>query len=492
MIGSVMGDIRIAHYSVLGPELYLAGWAMFLLIYGAWRIKRADYFLICTGILILAITGWLVAGTFGGRIVVMNGMFIADRFAAMTKCLLLGAGALALMLSSGWLREENGRPFEYVILILFATLGMMLMVSANDLLSMYMALEMSSLALYVLASFLRDHARSSEAGLKYFVLGALASGMMLFGMSLVYGFAGSTNFLDLSRLFAQHGELSRGVIVGMILIIIGLCFKVSAVPFHMWTPDVYEGAPTPVTAFFATAPKVAAFALFTRVMLQPFGELVSQWAQIIVFVSVASMVVGSLAAIMQTNIKRLLAYSSIGHAGFMLMGLAAGNTAGVQAMLVYMALYVFMNIGAFGCVMMMRKDGRYVEDIKDLSGLAQTNPVRALALGIFMFSLAGIPPLAGFFGKMYVVMAVVAAGLEWLAVIGVLITVISSYYYIKIVKIMYFDEPSRTGQARPFDRETRRLLRASVSVSALVTLLFFVMPMPLIAQAKAAAEALLQ
>jgi len=487
MIGSIMGDIKVAHYSVLGPELYLAGWAMFLLLYGVYRIKQADYFLIFTGILILAITAWLVTGTFGGRIVVMNGMFIADRFAAMAKCLILGAGALVLLLSSNWLREENGRPFEFVILMLFATLGMMLMVSANDLLPMYMAIEMSSLALYVLASFTRDTAKSSEAGLKYFVLGALASGMMLFGMSLVYGFAGSTSFHDLGKLFAQHGELSRGVIVGMILIIIGLCFKISAVPFHMWTPDVYEGAPTPVTAFFSTAPKVAALALFTRVLLQPFGELVTQWAQIIVFVSIASMVVGALAAIMQTNIKRLLAYSSIGHAGFMLMGLAAGNTSGVQAMLIYLALYIFMSAGAFGCVMLMRKGGHQVEDIKDLSGLGQTNPVAALVISIFMFSMAGIPPLAGFFGKMYIVLAAIAAGLEWLAVIGVIMSVISGYYYIKIVKIMYFDEPGKE-----FDKESGFLVRAGIGLSAAVTLLFFLVPTPLVMQAKAAAEALLQ
>lgn len=482
-----MGDIRLPHYSVLGPELYLCGWALFLLVYGVYRIKKSDHFLIFTGIFILAITAWLVTGTFGGRLVVMNGMFIADRFAAMAKCLLLGAGTLTLLLSSSWLREEGGRPFEFVILLLFATLGMMLMVSANDLLPMYMALEMSSLSLYVLASFLRDHAKSSEAGLKYFVLGALSSGMMLFGMSLVYGFAGSTNFVDLGKLFAQHGEMSRGVIVGMILIIIGLCFKVSAVPFHMWTPDVYEGAPTPVTAFFSTAPKVAAMALFTRVMLQPFGELVSQWAQVIVFVSIASMVVGALAAIMQTNIKRLLAYSSIGHAGFMLMGLAAGNTAGVQAVLIYLALYIFMSIGAFGCVMMMRRDGHYVEDIKDLAGLAQTNPIRALVLSIFMFSMAGIPPLAGFFGKMYVVLAAIAAGLSWLAVIGVIMSVISGYYYIRVVKVMYFDEP-----AKPFDAEHSGLLRFGIGLCALATFLFFLVPTPLVMEAKAAAEALLQ
>ena len=487
-MNAFLGDITSADVSVLMPELYLCGWAMFLLMYGVYRVKRhADHFMVFAGLLILAVTAWLVTGTVGHKDVIMNGMFIADRFAAMAKCLLIAAGALVLLLASSWIREEEGRPFEFVILLLFSTLGMMFMVSAGDLLAMYMALEMSSLALYVLASFLRDHAKSSEAGLKYFVLGALASGMMLFGMSLVYGFTGTTSFESLAALFAQHGAVSRGVIVGMILVIIGLCFKTSAVPFHMWTPDVYEGSPTPVTAFFATAPKVAALALFTRVMLQPFGELVGQWAQILVFVSVASMIVGALAAIMQTNIKRLLAYSSIGHAGFMLMGIASGNAAGVQAVLIYLALYVFMSAGAFGCVLLMRRNGHYVEQIRDLAGLGRTNPLMALVFAMFMFSMAGIPPLAGFFGKMYVILAAIGAGLTWLAVIAVIASVVSGYYYIKVVKIMYFDEP-----VAPFDVYHPRLVQLAIGISAAATLLFFLTPSPLILQAKEAAEALLQ
>ncbi len=485
---ALLGDIRMSQFSALSPELYLCGWSLFMLIYGVYRIKRhSDHFMIFSSLLILAITALLVTGTVGHKVVIMNGMFIADRFAAMAKCLLVVASSLILLLASSWLREEEGRPFEFVILMLFSTLGMMFMVSSADFLTMYMALEMSSLALYVLASFLRDHAKSSEAGLKYFVLGALASGMMLFGISLVYGFTGTTNFENLATLFAEHGSVSKGVVVGMILIIVGLCFKTSAVPFHMWSPDVYEGAPTPVTAFFATAPKVAALCLFTRVMLQPFGELVGQWAQILVFVSIASMIVGSLAAIMQTNIKRLLAYSSIGHAGFMLMGIASGNIAGVQAVLIYLALYIFMSAGAFGCVLLMRRDGHYVENIKDLAGLGRTNPLLAMVFSLFMFSMAGIPPLAGFFGKMYVVLAAIGAGLTWMAVIAVIASVISGYYYIKVVKVIYFDEP-----ATPFDRCNACLLNTGIAICTLVTLLYFLCPSPLIMQAKAAAEALLQ
>jgi NADH-quinone oxidoreductase subunit N len=483
-----MGDIKISHFSVLGPELYLCGWSLFLLLYGVYRIKRhSDNFLIFSGILVLLITAWLVTGTYGPRIILMNGMFITDRFASLVKCMIMGAGTMVMLLASNWLKEENGRPFEFVILMLFSILGMMFMVSANDLLTMYMALEMSSLGLYVLAAFMRDHAKSSEAGLKYFVLGALSSGMMLFGMSLIYGFTGTTSFDALAKLFALQGVLSKGVVVGLILVIVGLCFKISAVPFHMWTPDVYEGAPTPVTMFFATAPKIAALALFSRVMLQPFGDLVEQWAQILVFVSIATMVVGSLAAIMQTNIKRLLAYSSIGHAGFMLMGIACGNSAGIQAVLIYLALYIFMSAGAFGCVLLMRRNGHYVENIKDLAGLGRTQPLLAMVLSLFMFSMAGIPPLAGFFGKMYIIIAAIGAGLTWMAVIAVIVSVISGYYYIKVVKIMYFDEP-----AQPLDHYAPFLVHTGIGISALVTLLFFLYPSPLILEAKAAAEALLQ
>jgi NADH-quinone oxidoreductase subunit N len=480
-------DIAGSAYGIMVPEIYLCVTTLVLLIYGVYRSPKASKGMAMIAMLLLALTAWLLVCSLSGSITGLNGMVISDPFALIAKLLILGSGIMALLLSIDWLMEEGGRPFEFIILLMFATLGMILMVSANNFLSMYMALEMSSLALYVLASFSRDSTKSTEAGLKYFVLGALASGMMLYGMSLVYGFAGTTNFTELAALFSTDGDVSKGVIVGMILIMVGLCFKVSAVPFHMWTPDVYEGAPTPVTAFFSTAPKVAALLLFTRLMIEPFGHLAEQWQQIIIFVSVASMLVGSLGGLMQTNIKRLLAYSSIGHVGFILMGLAAGGVAGVQSILVYITLYIAMSVGAFACVLLMKRDGVYLEDIKELSGLAQTQPGKALILSVFMFSMAGIPPLAGFFGKMYVVIAAVAAGLWWLAAIGVLFSVISGYYYIKIVKVMYFDEATS-----PLDTKVSVSLRIALFISLVVTTLFFLIPTPLVTTAHQVAEAFLK
>lgn len=469
------------------PELYLAGAAMLLLIYGVYRGQRASTMLVVAGILVLGATLWLVTRHYHLAGTAMNGLFVLDPFSSFVKCLLLCAGAMTLLLSSGWLKEDGGRPYEFVVLVLLAILGMMLMVSANDFLALYMGLEMSSLALYVLAAFERDHVKSSEAGLKYFVLGSLASGMMLLGISLVYGFAGSTGFNTLSVLLAMSPGVSPGVVVGLVLIIVGFCFKISAVPFHMWAPDVYEGAPTPVTAFFATAPKLAALALFTRVLLSPFDALILEWQQVVVLVSALSMVAGALAAIRQTNIKRLLAYSSISHAGFMLMGVAAGSSQGTQALLIYAALYIFMSAGAFGCVLMMRRGGVAAEEIRDLSGLSQTQPVMALALATFMFSMAGIPPLAGFFGKLYVILAAVDSGLIGLAVIGLLASVIGCYYYIKVVKVMYFDEPVFGFDARP-----PFMLRAGIAIGAFVTLCFFLIPTPLVAAASVAAKAMLK
>lgn len=498
-----MGDINFASVHAVLPELYLCVMALFLLMVAAFKCKR-----VCNAMLggtLFAFFGtafylWPQLGT--PEQAAMNGMFAFGGFAAFAKLLVLAAGALVTLISVGWLKEGEGRPSEFLVLMLLATLGMMLMVSANDLLSLYMGLEMSSLALYVLAAFERDHAKSSEAGLKYFVLGALASGMMLFGMSLVYGFAGTTGFAPLAEVFANAGSVnatpvsevfnagnaaSKGVVVGLVFIIVGFCFKLAAAPFHMWAPDVYEGAPTPVTAFFATAPKIAAVALFARVLLDPFGPLIGQWQQVVVFVSLASMLVGALAAIAQTNIKRLLAYSSIGHAGFMLMGLAAGSVGGVQAVLIYLAIYLFMSAGAFGCVLLMRRGGSALEEIKDLAGLSQTRPVMAFALAVFMFSLAGIPPLAGFFGKWYVVLAAIDAGLTGMAVAGVLASVVGCYYYIRVVKLMYFDEPEPA-----FDAHVPVSLRLGVGAAAVVTLFFVLLPTPLVAQAKLAAEVLLR
>lgn len=480
-----LNDMQLSRLPALMPEIYLCITTVLLLLYGVYCQLRASREIIVLGLIILASTLWMVVSGHGQTVTAMNGMFISDGFSVFAKSLLLAAGGMALLLASGWVSQ---RPFEYVALLLFSTLGMMLMVSANDLISLYMGLEMASLALYVLASFDRDNAKSAEAGLKYFVLGALASGMMLFGMSLIYGFAGTTGFAQLAQLFGgMDGAASKGILIGMVMMIVGFCFKISAVPFHMWAPDVYEGAPTPVTAFFATAPKIAALALFTRLLMQPFGALDGSWQQVIILTSMASMLGGALAAIMQTNIKRLLAYSSISHAGFILMGVASNGAPGVQAMLIYLAVYIFMSAGMFGCVLMMQRYGEAVEDIKDLSGLSQTNPLMAGVIALFMFSMAGIPPLAGFFGKMYVILAAVQSGLMALAIVGVLASVVGCYYYLKVVKIMYFDAP-----AAAFDGGHPLMLRGAIAIGALVTLLFCILPSPLVATAQTAAQTLIK
>jgi NADH-quinone oxidoreductase subunit N len=360
------------------------------------------------------------------------------------------------------------------------------MISANNLISLYMGLELQSLALYVLASFHRDHARSSEAGLKYFVLGALSSGMLLYGASMIYGFAGTTGFVELGRLLTGDQPVSIGLIIGLVFVSAGLAFKLSAVPFHMWTPDVYEGSPTPVTALFAIAPKVAAIAMFVRLMMDPFGDLVEQWRQIIWFVSAASMILGAFAAIPQVNIKRLMAYSSIGNMGYALMGLAAGTPLGINGLTVYMLIYLVMSAGAFAVILCMRQNGRELEGINDLAGLARTHPMMAFAMAAFMFSMAGIPPLAGFFGKLYVFRAAIEAQLYWLAIIGVLTSVVASYYYLRIVKLMYFDE-----RTEAFDRGMGRELATVLVGSTAFTVLFIFFAAPLLNGAEAATRALL-
>jgi NADH-quinone oxidoreductase subunit N len=401
------------------------------------------------------------------------------------KLLALAGAALGLVLALDWNRAEGLSRFEFPVLVLFATLGMMVMISANDLMSLYLGLELLSLPLYVIAAFDRDNPRSAEAGLKYFVLGALASGLLLYGSSLVYGFAGTTNFDRLADALATPAEVAPGVIVGIVFVIAALAFKIAAVPFHMWTPDVYEGAPTPVTAFFASAPKVAAVALMVRVLAGPFGDVSAQWQQVVVLAALGSMVLGALAAIGQTNIKRLMAYSSIGHIGFVLMGLAVGGESGLRGVLVYLAIYLFMNLGAFAVLVAMRRDGRAVEGVDDLAGLGRTDPGMALAMAIFMFSMAGIPPLAGFFAKLYVLLPAVEQGFWILAVVAVLSSVVSAYYYLRIVKVMYFDAPRPGFDARP----------ASVSFvlagTGAFTLFFFLLPAPLLAAARQAVAALI-
>lgn len=470
------------------PELFVAVSAIVLLMLGVFTKTDSTRSTTVLALLVLAGAAALSWGLGSQRVTTFGGMFVMDGFGSTVKVMILLASALTAAMSINFLEREKLGRFEYPVLVLFATLGMMMMVSANDFLALYVGLELQSLSLYVLAAYQRDNAKATEAGLKYFVLGSLASGMLLYGVSLVYGFAGTTSFDALARLFGgEHAVRANvGVIAGLVFIMAGLAFKISAVPFHMWTPDVYEGAPTPVTAFFAVAPKIAALALFTRVMMGPFGDLADQWRQVVTFIAIGSMFVGSFAAIGQNNIKRLLAYSSIGHVGFILVGLAAGTQAGVQGILVYLAIYLFMNVGTFAVVLSMRQKGRLVEGIDDLAGLSKTNPVMALVMAALMFSMAGIPPLAGFWGKFYVFLAAVDAGLYVLAVIGVLTSVVSAFYYLRIIKVMYFDEPTES-----FDRPLGRAVQFVMVLSMAVVLLFSFIPGPLLNSAKAAAAALL-
>ena len=368
-----------------------------------------------------------------------NGAFIDDGFARYGKVMILWSSAIILILSRDYLTKNLLMKFEYPILVAISVVGMMMMVSAGDLLSLYMGIELQALSLYVIAAFNRDNVRSTEAGLKYFVLGALSSGLLLYGASLIYGFSGTTKFSDIGLALSQ-GSTSLGLLVGLVFLISGMAFKVSAAPFHMWTPDVYEGAPTPVTAFFATAPKVAAMILFTRIVFDAFGEIIADWQQIVSFLAVASMFLGSIAAIGQKDIKRLMAYSSIAHMGFALVGLASGSLAGVQSLLIYIAIYVIMNIGTFAFILSMEREGKSINNISALNMYSKVNPLRALALMILMFSLAGIPPMLGFFGKFYVLKAAVDAGMAWLAILGVIASVIGAFYYLRIIYLMYFGE----------------------------------------------------
>ena len=466
------------------PEILLAVVGMALLMVGVFQGESSRRWMTWAVVASLVVAGAIVPQVADGRSLAFGGLFVTDAFAVFMKELALIGAALALIMSSGFNEREKIARFEFPILALYATVGMLMMISANDLIALYIGLELQSLCLYVLAAFRRDTVRSSEAGLKYFVLGALSSGMLLYGASMIYGFAGTTRFDGLAEA-VTGGEIGIGLIVGIVFLVAGLAFKVSAVPFHMWTPDVYEGAPTPVTAFFASAPKVAAMALLVRVMIEPFGDAAGEWRQIIVFISIASMLLAAFAALWQTNIKRLLAYSSIGHIGYALIGLAAGTEEGIRGILVYLAIYLPMVVGTFACVMCMRRQGRMVEGIEDLAGAARTNPGMALALAIFMFSMAGIPPLAGFFGKLYIFLPAIEAGLYTLAVIGVLSSVVAAYYYLRIVKLMYFDEP---GEA--FDRPIGPDMTVILTVTAVFTLFFFVFPEPLIGNAAAAAAAL--
>jgi len=464
------------------PELVLTCGAMLMLMTGVVIGERSSAMVNTWCVVVLVVAGAALAWVPQGSHAMFGGSFLVDDYARFLKMLTLVGSAGALLLSLDYLTLERQQKFEYGALILLATLGMLMLISASDLIALYLGLELMSLPLYVIAASNRESAKSTEAGLKYFVLGALSSGMLLYGASLIYGFTGTVNFAGIAK--ATQGGGSIGLIFGLVFLFVGFCFKISAVPFHMWTPDVYEGAPTPVTAFFAAAPKVAAIAIFARATVVAFPGITQQWQQIVVFVSIASMVLGAFAAIGQRNFKRLMAYSSIGHMGYALVGLAAGTPEGVQGVLVYMSIYVVMTLGTFAVILAMRRDGKLVENIGDLAGLAHTHPTMAFFLGVLLFSLAGIPPLAGFFAKFYVFLAAIKAGLFTLAVIGVITSVIGAYYYLAIVKIMYFDEPVRSFQRMPL------LLGLVLGVSGIANILFFAYPAPLLGAATVAAKSL--
>jgi NADH-quinone oxidoreductase subunit N len=464
------------------PELILACGAMALLLLGVMTRKEQGELVLGLAMLVIIVAGVFVAKGQGTE-TAFNSSFIVDPFARLMKLLTLTGAAAALLMSLDYWRGQGELKFEFPVLVLLATTGMMMMISANDLISLYVGLELQSLALYVLAAFDRDSARSSEAGLKYFVLGALSSGMLLYGASLIYGFTGSTAFPVIAEAVQPSGA-NLGLIFGLVFLMAGFAFKISAVPFHMWTPDVYEGAPTPVTAFFAAAPKLAAMALTVRVLVAAFPSVTVEWQQIVTFLAIASMALGAFAAIGQTNIKRLMAYSSIGHMGFALVGLAAGTSEGVEGVIIYLAIYLAMTLGTFACILAMRRNGRMVENIDALSGLSRTNPLMAFTLAMLLFSLAGIPPLAGFFAKFYVFLAAIHAGLFPLAIIGVLLSAVAAYYYLRIVKLMYFDAP-----AERFDPMPAALVTV-LTVTGLFTLLFFVYPSPLVSIAEAASKSL--
>ena len=465
------------------PEIVMIVSGMALLLVGVFQGRDSTPFVTFASIAVMAVAAWLVHSAAGTSVTTFNDMFAVNDFTSFAKLLTLLGAALALIMINSWSHSAGVARFEIPLLALFATAGMMLMISANDLIALYVGLELQSLSLYVLAAVNRDDLKSAEAGVKYFVLGALASGLLLYGSSLVYGFAGTTTFTGIATA-AHAGADNIGLLVGIVFVIAGLAFKVSAVPFHMWTPDVYEGAPTPITAFFSVAPKVAGLSLFLRVLVGPFGGMIAEWQQVVVTISFLSMAWGAFAAIAQINIKRLMAYSSIGHVGYALIGLATGTVEGARGMLFYMLIYVIMNVGTFACILAMRVDGKATENLTDLAGLSKTRPGMALALGALMFSMAGIPPLAGIWGKFYIFMAAVNEGLVVLAVAGVLVSAVAAFYYLRIVKIMYFDEPEQTLD------EPSISTSVLFALSSAAMLVLFVVPAPFLDSANAAAKSL--
>ncbi|MGC1578352.1 MAG: NADH-quinone oxidoreductase subunit NuoN [Beijerinckiaceae bacterium] len=464
------------------PELVLAVGALALILVGAFQGLRAINLVNGAAFAIVIVAALAVVFQAPRTETAFNGSFVVDDFARFMKVVTLLGAAATLALAIDEMSRQRQKPFELAILVLLSALGMLLMISANDLIALYVGLELSSLALYVLAAIDRNNAKASEAGLKYFVLGALSSGMLLYGASLIYGFTGSVSFAGIAA--AVKAGSGPGLMFGLVFLLAGLAFKISAVPFHMWTPDVYEGAPTPVTAYFAATNKIAAMALTTRVLIQAFGTDVAEWRQIVVFISIASMGLGAFAAIGQRNLKRLMAYSSIGHVGYALVGLSAGTQDGVNGVLVYMAIYMAMTVGTFGCILAMRTKDGSVETIEDLAGLSKSQPAFAFVLMVLMFSLAGVPPLAGFWAKWYVFSAAVDAGLVPLAVIGFLTSVVGAYYYLRIVKVMYFDD----GPARFVPLSG--VLKAVLTICGVVVILFGLVPTPIVTAAAAAAKSL--
>ncbi len=471
------------------PEIVLGCGAMLLLLLGVFAGDKHSRAVTVGCVILLLVTAVLVVGGPDARTLAFGGTVVVDGFSRFTKLLVLAGSAIAMLMSLDYLRDEKLTRFEYPLLVSLATLGMMLMISANDLIVLYVGLELQSLALYVLASFARDNARSTEAGLKYFVLGALSSGMLLYGASLLYGFTGTTTFEGIAAALTRDGA-GVGVKLGAAFVLAGLAFKISAVPFHMWTPDVYEGAPTPVTAFFAAAPKIAAMSLIARFIFGALGPAEGVWLQIIAPVAVASMVWGALAAIGQTNIKRLMAYSSISHMGYALTGFVAGSQEGVYGVLVYLVIYLAMTVGTFVCILLMRRNGEAVENVSDLAGLSDRDPTTAYLLAILMFSLIGIPPLAGFFGKWYVFLALIHSAAEhpWMytvAIVGLITSVIGAYYYLNIVRVMFFDKP-----AAKFEKPLGLVNSALLGASGAFVIGSVVVLAPLIDAASAAAKSL--
>ena len=479
-----MSDFSFAMLEPMLPELFLAVAGMALLIIGVFRGNQATAFISWFTVGAFIVTALILTGINWNAASLFDGMFVMDRFAGFMKILVLGGLIASVALAVQPLYQDHMARFEYPVLVLFAGLGMMMMISAGDFLSLYVGLELQSLSLYVLAAIRRDHVKSAEAGVKYFVLGAMASGFLLFGISLIYGYSGTTNFAAVSG-FLSGGDLALGPLVGMVFVLAGIAFKVSAVPFHMWTPDVYEGAPTPVTALFAIVPKVAAMALLARLLLEAFPGAQEHWMQMVWILSAASMALGAFAGIAQENIKRLMAYSSIGNMGYALIGLVVGTHGGVGSMIVYMTIYMAMSAGVFAIILCMRRNGQALQNISDLAGLSHNAPLMAYGLAILMFSMSGIPPMAGFFGKLMIFEAAVSSGFYVLAVFGVLTSVVAAYYYLRIIKVMFFDKA-----ADKFDGESGFANRAVTIVSILFILGFVFRPSVLVESGVIAAMSL--